>query len=118
MHIYAIMKTMCPPGYHYNGFVVACAQVHQLPQSHCGDKSEGTLFSRLHIYYAPLLSVRLEQSWITYDQYIYIYIYIYIYMCVIYMYIIYVCTYIYIYIYIYICVIYMYIIYVCTYIYI
>ena len=29
------MKTMCPPG----------AQVHELPQSHCGDNREGTLFS-------------------------------------------------------------------------
>ena len=31
--------TMCPPGYHHNGFV------HELPQSHCGDNREGTLFS-------------------------------------------------------------------------
>ena len=23
----------------------SCAQVHELPQSHCGDKREGTLFS-------------------------------------------------------------------------
>ena len=55
-NIYAIMKTMCPPLYHYNGFVAthvlghmmygsSCAQVHELPQSHCGDKQEGTLFS-------------------------------------------------------------------------
>ena len=54
-----IMKTMCPPGYHHNGFVAthalghmmyimnrtSCAQVHELPQSHCGDNREGTLFS-------------------------------------------------------------------------
>ena len=50
------MKTMCPPGYHHNGFVAthalghmmnrtSCAQVHELPQSHCGDNLEGTLFS-------------------------------------------------------------------------
>ena len=52
------MKTMCPPGYHYNGFVAthalghmmydnhtSCAQVHELPQSHCGDNREGILFS-------------------------------------------------------------------------
>ena len=53
------MKTMCPPGYHHNGFVAthalghtmygchrtSCAQVHELPQSHCGDNWEGTLFS-------------------------------------------------------------------------
>ena len=54
----AIMKTMCPPGYHHNGFVAThalghmmygctscAAQVHELPQSHCGDNREGTLFS-------------------------------------------------------------------------
>ena len=55
------MKTMCPPGYHHNGFVgthasctwahdvrfIMCqsAQVHELPQSHCGDNREGTFFS-------------------------------------------------------------------------
>ena len=57
------MKTMCPPGHHHNGFVatdalghmmygcaqvpkcMSCAQVHELPQSHCGDDREGTLFS-------------------------------------------------------------------------
>ena len=48
------MKTMCPPGYHHNGFVAihalghmmyGRAQVHELPQSHCGDNREGTLFS-------------------------------------------------------------------------
>ena len=50
------MKTMCPPGYHHNGFVAthalgymmnrtSCVQVHELPQSHCGDNREGTLFS-------------------------------------------------------------------------
>ena len=61
-NIYAIMKTMCPPGYHHNGFVAthalghmmygyhlinrtSCAQVHELPQSHCGDNRESTLFS-------------------------------------------------------------------------
>ena len=50
------MKTMCLPGYHHSGFAAtqalghtmyhtSCAQVHELPQSHCGDKREGTLFS-------------------------------------------------------------------------
>ena len=80
-NIYAIMKTMCSPGYYHNSFVAthaplhmmyiltscavdhvnhkSCAQVHELPQSHCGDNREGTLLSWLHIY-------------------IYIYIYIYI----------------------------------------
>ena len=58
IYIFAIMKTMCPPGYHHNGFVAthalghmmysyyrtSYAQVHELPQSHCGDNWEGTLF--------------------------------------------------------------------------
>ena len=44
------MKTMCPPGYYHNVFVASIcncsshAQVHELPQSHCGDNWEGTLF--------------------------------------------------------------------------
>ena len=41
IYIYVIMKTMCPPGYHHNGFVAihalghmmynrtSCAQVHE-----------------------------------------------------------------------------------------
>ena len=54
------MKKMCPPGYDYKGFVVthamhlgtlctvhhkrkSCAQVHWLPESHCGNNHEGTL---------------------------------------------------------------------------
>ena len=59
MYIYAIMKTMCSPGYHHNGFVAthvlghmmygssctSCTRVHELPQSHCGDNREGKLFS-------------------------------------------------------------------------
>ena len=47
-----IMKTMCPPDHHHNGFVAthalghctSSAQVHELPQSHCGDNREGPLF--------------------------------------------------------------------------
>ena len=48
------MKTMCPPGYHHNGSVAThalghmmhgCTQVYELPQGHCGDNREGTLFS-------------------------------------------------------------------------
>ena len=29
-NIYLIMKTMCPPGYHYNGFVATHALVYEL----------------------------------------------------------------------------------------
>ena len=40
-NIYAIMNTMCPPGYHHNSSVATHALGHtmynvQLPQSHCG----------------------------------------------------------------------------------
>ena len=53
-NIYAVMKIILPPGYHHNGFVAAhavgnimysYAQVHELPQSHCGDNREDTFFS-------------------------------------------------------------------------
>ena len=41
---------MCPPSYHHNEFVATHAlghmtQVHELPQTHCGNNREGTLFS-------------------------------------------------------------------------
>ena len=29
-NIYVIMKTMCPPGYHHNGFVATHALGHEL----------------------------------------------------------------------------------------
>ena len=38
------MKKMCPPSFHHIDFVASCAQVHGLPQSHCGENREGTLF--------------------------------------------------------------------------
>ena len=65
IYIYTIMNTMCPPGYYHNCFVAThalggvgtwCtsgtpyAQVHELLQSHCGDKWEGKWFWWLHIY--------------------------------------------------------------------
>ena len=48
----------------------SCAHVHELPQSHCGDNWEGTLFSWLNIYYTHLASVKFEHcvSWSTYDH--------------------------------------------------
>ena len=45
---------MCPPGYYHNGFMAthalgnnltSCVQVHEMPQSHCGDNQEGALLS-------------------------------------------------------------------------
>ena len=40
----------------------SCAQVHELPQSHCGDNWEDTLFLWLHINYTHLALVRFEHS--------------------------------------------------------
>ena len=41
----------------------SCAQVYELPQSHCGDNPEGTIvFMISYIYYAHLASVRFEHS--------------------------------------------------------
>ena len=80
IHVYRCIcnhETMYPPRYRHNGFVAthalghmmygyhfinctSCAQVYKLLQSHCGDNLEGTLFSRLHIYYTHLASVRFE----------------------------------------------------------
>ena len=61
IYTHAIMKTMCPPGYHHSGFVATRVLGHMMygyimcPSgpckwtihhvSHCGDKQEGTLFS-------------------------------------------------------------------------
>ena len=49
MYMHVIMETMCPPAYHHHGFVATHALghmiAHELPQSHCGDNREGTLFS-------------------------------------------------------------------------
>ena len=63
----------------------SCAQVHELPQSHCGDTQEGISFSWWHIYYVHFASVRFERSvcrgWLM-TTYIYMYIYIYIYFMV------------------------------------
>ena len=41
------MKTMCPPGYHHNGFVATHAlgyMMYGCMSCHCGDNREGTLF--------------------------------------------------------------------------
>ena len=38
----------------------SCAQVHELPQSHCGDNREGTLFSWLRIIYLLYAEKKLK----------------------------------------------------------
>ena len=70
------MKTMCPSGYHHNGFV----EVHAL-----GHMIYGKFFSWLHINDADLASVGFEHSvchgsLMTTYIYIYIYTHIYIYI--------------------------------------
>ena len=75
IYIYVIMKTMCLLCYHHNGFVQLmhlgkwCTetihhvpnQVHELPQSHCGDNQKGTLFSWLDINITPIF-MRFEHN--------------------------------------------------------
>ena len=88
-NVYAIMKTMCPPGHHHNGFVehssfhwyqqcvtVHHVPVHELPQSHCGNNWGGTLLSRLHAIVAITGKVG---GYIVFIALPVIYIYIYIY---------------------------------------
>ena len=47
-NIYAIMKTMCPPGYHHN--VRLCTIMHELPQSHCGDNYIYLYYIFIYLY--------------------------------------------------------------------
>ena len=77
IYIYAIMKTMCPLGYHHHGFVAT----HALASCFC------------EIW-------ALCVSWITYDRFIYIYIYI-LHIYILHIYILHIYIYIYV-IYIYI----------------
>ena len=52
------MKTMCPPSYHHRSPMethalehinhTSCAQVHEFPWGHCGDKQKGTFFYCFH----------------------------------------------------------------------
>ena len=115
--------------YNYISYIIiymqSCVQVHELPQNHCGDNREGTLFSWLHINYTYLASVKFEHSVCRgslMTTYIIIYIllyivHIFIYFHVIYIYYIYkyiytnnIYIYIYLYLYIYIYIyIYMYV---------
>ena len=67
IHIY--MKTIFPPRYHHNGFVinhalgldtwcmVLCAQVHELPQRHCGNDW------RTHCFYNYIYIVLILLQW-------------------------------------------------------
>ena len=74
--------------------LTSCAQAHELPQSHCGDNREGTMFSWLHIYYVHLVTVRFDIYITTYlylylslypsiyiSMYIYLYLSIYLSIC-------------------------------------
>ena len=59
--IYVIMKTMCPPGYHHNGFVATYALAHMM----------------YGYGYAHLASMRFEHS-VCHGSLMTIYIYIYV----------------------------------------
>ena len=60
--IYAIMKTMCPPSYYYNGFV---ATVHHVPKCISCHKAIVVITGRAHCFHDCI-----------YIMPIYIYIYI------------------------------------------
>ena len=66
-NIYEIMKTMCPPGYHHNGFVATHALGHKCMSCH---KAIVVITGRAHCFH-DFIYVHI--------MYIYIYIYIYIY---------------------------------------
>ena len=54
--------------------------LHELPQSHCGDNGNGTLFLGVHICYSNFVCIGLKHSICHELQCIYIHIYIYIYI--------------------------------------
>ena len=81
-HIYEIMKTMCPPNYHHNGFVAT----HAL-----GHKAIVVITGRAHFLHDCIIRQlqRILHWWIPYvyiyihiNIYIYTYKYIYIYMMI------------------------------------
>ena len=65
-NIYVIMKTMCPPGYHHNGFVATHALGHMMYGSH------NRTYTYVYVYVYIYIYIYIY-------TYIYIYIYIYIY---------------------------------------
>ena len=74
----------------------SCAQVYELPQSHCGNNREGTLFHFMiaYILHSPCFC----ETWTLCYIYRYIYIYMVIYILYIYVYICIIYKFIYIYI--------------------
>ena len=48
MHIYEIMKTMCPPGYHHNGFVATHTLVPKCMSCH---KAIVVITGRTHCFH-------------------------------------------------------------------
>ena len=52
MYIYVIMKTMCPPGYHHNGFVATHAHdVHHVPKCMSCHKAIVVITGRAHCFH-------------------------------------------------------------------
>ena len=71
-NIYVIMKTMCPPGYHHNGFVATHALghmihwIHHVPKCMSCHKAIVVITGRAHCFY----------------DYVYIYMYVCMYVCI------------------------------------
>ena len=66
-NIYVIMKTMCPPGYHHNGFMAThtTSTVHHVPKCMSCHKAIVVIAGRVHCFMITYICI-----------YIYIYIYI------------------------------------------
>ena len=68
------MKTMCPPGYHHNGFVATHALGHMMYMS-C-HKAIVVITGRAHCFHDYIY------IYIYIHMYMYVYVYVYIYICV------------------------------------
>ena len=55
IYIYVIMKTMCPPGYHHNGFVATYTlghmTVHHVPKCMSCDKAIVVITGSAHCFH-------------------------------------------------------------------
>ena len=69
-NLYAITKTMCPPGYHHNDFVATHALGHMMYVSYTHTHSLTHTHTHTHIYIYIYVCIYIR-------LYIYIYIYIY-----------------------------------------
>ena len=60
--MYVIMKTICPPGYHYNGFVTTHALGHMM---------YGYIYIYIYIYILLIYYLYIYNIYVIYSIYIY-----------------------------------------------